>query len=92
VEEISLQAKALKRKHEHDTGIEQSPKRLKELIMKEPGHTLLEPKRSWWVAEGSNERPPLISATGEQLPYYLVYSLRLATDFLSMCHCRVIRH
>ena len=92
VEEISLEAGALKRKHEHDTDTQRSRKRLKELIMKEPGHTLLEPRASWWVAEGSNERPPLISATGEQLPYYLVYSLHLIIDFLSMCHCRVIHH
>lgn len=82
IEGESAEVKTLKRKHGRDLELERNPKRVKELIMKEPGHTLLEPKESWWVCEGSSERPTLLSATGELLPYYLVCTLRPVTDFI----------
>ena len=62
----------LKRRRGKDEEPEQSPKRTKELILKEVGHTLLEPKKRWWTNETSKDRPPLFSATGEPLPYYIV--------------------
>lgn len=70
--EFSTSTKTLKRIYENDEELERSPKRTKRLILKEPGHTLLEPKKSWWVNESSKERLSLFSVTGESLPYYIV--------------------
>jgi hypothetical protein len=64
--------KTQKRKRGKNEEPERSPKRVKELILKEVGHTLLEPKKSVWVNEMSKERPSLFSTTGESLPYYIV--------------------
>jgi hypothetical protein len=63
---------SLKRVLDEPASREDSPKRMRETVMKEPGHTLLTPQQNWWVREGSNERPPLLSSDGEELSYYLV--------------------
>jgi hypothetical protein len=58
----------LKRKRDDDD----SKQEVKRIILKEPGHTLLAPRASWWTKENSKERPPILSEQGESLPYFIV--------------------
>lgn len=73
---------SLKRVLDEPASREESPKRVRETVIKEPGHTLLTPQQNWWVREGSNERPPLLSSDGEELSYYLVHGSLELTDTL----------
>ena len=74
-ESFSRSAGTLKRKHIEDIQHGPDPKRAKDVIVKELGHTLLEPRQSWWGAEETKERLPIVSASGERLPYYIVCPL-----------------
>lgn len=69
------QSVAVKQILERRRPLEPSPKDVDETILKEPGHTLLEPRTHWWVEGTSEERVPIISEEGEPLPHYLVYIL-----------------
>jgi len=61
-----------KRKVEDDPLTMRMAKRRKELILKEPGHQYLVPNENWWVKQDLKVRPPLYSADGQVLPYYIV--------------------
>jgi hypothetical protein len=69
---LKVESHTLKRKRDDMLLPEKSRKRAKEIVLKEPGHTLLEPKDTWWIREGTKVRPLLRSASGEELSYYLV--------------------
>lgn len=55
-----------------DNAPQSRPKRLKETVMKEPGHTLLPQRDNWWVRAGTMTRPTIVSPSGEPLSYYIV--------------------
>jgi hypothetical protein len=74
LENVDSANKSVKRKSEEPTDRNESPKRPGETVVKEPGHTLLQPRKSWWIREGSKERPALLSSNGDDLSYYLVRS------------------
>jgi hypothetical protein len=59
--------------------------------LKEPGHTLLEPRENWWVRHGTTERPPIYSADGDILPYYLVSSSCSLFNTYRLSHYHVTR-
>lgn len=88
---FKIESQSLKRKRGDTSPPGKSRKRAKEIVLKEPGHTLLEPKQTWWIREGTKVRPPLLSADGENLSYYLVIpiiSLLIVREF----PCPVIPH
>ena len=62
---------------------ERSVKRATQRIIREPGHTLLEPQENWQVHEapGGRGRPTIISDDGVALPYYLVLALFTSPNF-----------
>ena len=68
VESANFQEPSKKRKALED--ISDRPDKI--AVLREPGHTLLEPRENWWVRRGTRERPPIYSADGDILPYYLV--------------------
>jgi len=60
--------------------------------LREPGHSLLEPRESWWVHHGAKERPPIYSSDGLILPYYLVPSCMSSSHRSRLYHYPAILH
>jgi hypothetical protein len=56
------------------------------LVLREAGHTLLEPRETWWIHQAAKERPPIYSSDGDILPYYLVSSFPFFTDNCRLSH------
>jgi hypothetical protein len=64
------QSNISKRKLEAE--VDRSSKRLKQTILKEPGHTLLAPRETWGFREGTANRPLILTPDGQPLSYYIV--------------------
>ena len=71
VNSSNLERKRLKRALEYDDAVERSPKRIKALRIKEPGHKLLD---GHWINDSATPRPRLVSKDGEPLSYYIVFT------------------
>lgn len=65
-------------KRKPEAELDRGSKRLKQTILKEPGHTLLAPRENFGVRAGAANRPPIVNTDGQSLAYYIVF-----------CTCRV---
>ena len=74
-----LKDSTLKRKLAFDNDVEKSPKRIKGLMVKEPGHSLLD---GWWIRDKSRARRQILSEDGIDLSYYIVRAVSYVLSIL----------
>jgi len=59
-------------------------------VLRDPGHTLLQPRQNWWMCQRAQHQPPIYSSDGDILPYYLVPSQLSSSHRLRPYHCPAI--